>query len=171
MEENEWYFPSPDQLRLDVYYQIAEGVKGISYYVKSHYEGHPELEGEIGRINKELQAVKNYLAISEPVEGLAEASDPAVQAHTLVCGDYGLALILINTDYDTGREGKERYTDVTPREDFHVEVKLPHWLEAGRVFMVGQDIWRVDFKTEANRVIIPVSRLDLTGMYLIHPER
>ena len=169
VRERGWLFPSPEQLRLSVYYQIAEGVKGISYYEKQFYSESPELEAEIGSINKELRAMKPYLKISEPFRGLAETSDPEVKAHTLACGDHGLALILINTDYETEIIDDERQTNVTPREDFYVEVELPEWLGAGQVFRVGESIGSVDFETEDNRVTVPVSRLDLTGMYLIHP--
>ena len=167
MTNEGWLFPSPEQLRLGVYYQLAEGVKGVSYYVKSHYERYPELEAEIGRVNEELRAARDYLKVGEPFGKLAASSDPKVSANAIVCADKGLAVILINTDYETATEDGKRHTDYRPREGFHVEIEVPAWLEIDRGREIGAGINATGIHREdGGKITVPMEELDLTGILL-----
>jgi len=160
-------FISPEQVRLGVYYQVAEGVKGISYYSKNQYTRYPALEQEIGRVNQELQAIKSYLKIGEPFAGLAVASRPEVLAKSIVAGDRGLVLILINTGYRTLIRDEKRETTFTPRENFTVEVEMPGWLEIKQAVEIGPETKSVRFQRRNGKIIIPVDRLELTRIFLL----
>ncbi|HNQ35927.1 MAG TPA: hypothetical protein PKN80_07685, partial [bacterium] len=62
-------FPTPEEERIIVWSEVGEGSKGIWYYrynPRGGYPASPPLEEEIGRINRELQLVRDYILISEP---------------------------------------------------------------------------------------------------------
>jgi hypothetical protein len=65
------FFISQEEERIIVYSEIGEGSKGIWYFVYNKDYGYPAnkpLEEEIKKINWELQKLKEYIAISEPVK-------------------------------------------------------------------------------------------------------
>ena len=160
-------FISPEQVRLGVYYQVVEGVKGISYYSKNQYTKYPALEQEIGRINRELQAIKAYLKIGESFAGLAVASRPEVLAKSIVAGDRGLVVILINTGYRTAIRDEKRETTFSPQENFTVEVAVPGWLEIKQAVEIGPETRPVQLQKKKGKIIIPVDRIELTKILLL----
>ncbi len=160
-------FISPEQVRLGVYYQVAEGVKGISYYSKNQYTKYPALEKEIGRINRELQAIKSYLKIGEPFVGLASVSRSEVVAKTVVAADKGLVVILINTGYRTAIRDGKRETTFTPQENFTVEVEVPGWLEIKQAVEIGPETRPVQLQKKNGKIIISVDRINLTKIFLL----
>jgi len=168
-------FPTPEEERIIVWSEIGEGSKGIWYYVsspKAGYPASPPLEAEIGRINRELQALKDYIVISEPVS-LARADAEKVTAYTLLCGDKGILLILVNNDHTSYfEEGKDPFT-YQSKENFKAEVKIPQWLKVQGITEVRaeQTIENVKYQTERNSLIIPIDRLDVTRQFLITTER
>jgi len=163
-------FPSPEEERFGVYYQISEGVKGISYFLRgssSGYQTYPELEKEIGKINQELQIVKPYLKIGEPFPNLACSSNPAVLANTILAGDQGLVLILINKNYKTTVQEGKRHTNWVPQENFQVEVRLPEWLKVKKVVEISREIKNLEYQSKEENISIPIDRLDLTKIILL----
>jgi len=168
-------FPTPEEERIIVWSQIGEGSKGIWYFYSNKTSGYPAsspLEAEIGRINRELQALKEYIVISEPVY-LARADAEKVTAYTLLCGDKWILLILVNNDHTSYfEEGKELFA-YQPKENFKAEVKMPHWLKVQGITEVRaeQTIENVKYQTERDSLIIPIYRLDITRQFLITTER
>jgi len=167
-------FPTPEEERIIVFAEIGEGSKGIWYYVYSQKTGYPAnipLEEEIKRINWELQKLKGYLVISEPF-GLARAETEKVTPYTLLCGDKGIALILVNNDHKSYfEEGKEPF-EYNPKKDFYVEVEIPEWLEIKEMKEIRYpEEKQVKYKKEGNKLVIPIDRLDITRQFLINTER
>jgi hypothetical protein len=155
-------FPSPEEERLLVYYQIIEGIKGISYCYSAKeggYKANPELEKEIGGINQELQRLKQYLKISEPFPGLAVSSDPKVLASTIVAGDSGLVLLLMNTDYTTEIKDGKRHTDFIPKKDFQVQIKVPNWLKIKKISEVNQAGKLIDYQAAGDKITLKIDNI------------
>ncbi len=122
-------FPTSEEERLIVYSEIAEGAKGLWYYVSSGthgYKNSPELEKEIGEINKEIQYLKGYLVIGEPMN-IAETDSQSVKADGIFCGDKGIVIILRNGDYKTtlDKEKNKWETTVEDPGKINIIVKLP----------------------------------------------
>ncbi len=168
-------FPTPEEERIIVWSQIGEGSKGIWYYVanqKTGYPANPSLEAEIGRINRELQALKEYLVISEPV-ALAQTDTEKVTAYTLLCGDKGIVLILVNNDHTSSfEEGKKPFLH-HPKEHFTAKLKIPPWLKIQKITEVTahQTKETLISPTQSDNLILPIDRLDITRLFLIHTER
>jgi len=167
-------FPTPEEERIIVWSQIGEGSKGIWYFYSnktSGYPASPALEAEIGRINSELQVLKEYIVISEPVS-LVRTDAEKITAYTLLCGDKGILLILVNNDHTSYfEEGKEPFT-YTPKENFKAEVKISQWMKVKEITEVKTDeTVDMKYRTERDSLIIPIDRLDITRQFLITTER
>ena len=96
--------PTPEEEKLLVHYQIGQGAKGLLYFIKTMkngkgYEHYPDLEQEIGRINRTLQRIKHLLWIGEPFPQLVLKKPSWLDVYPLLCADRALILILINRDY------------------------------------------------------------------------
>jgi hypothetical protein len=168
-------FPTPEEERIIVWSEIGEGSKGIWYYVsspKAGYPASPPLEVEIGRINRELQALKEYIVISEPVS-LVQVDTEKVTAYTLLCGDKGILLIMVNNDHTSYFEEDKKPFTYQPKENFNAEVKIPQWLKVKGIMEIKADetIENVKYQTEREKLIIPIDRLDVTKQFLITTER
>ena len=163
-------FPSPEEERLTVCYQISEGVKGISYYLKRGYQNYPELEQEIGKINQELQVLKPYLKIGEPFSNLAFSSEPKIIANTILSGNKGIVLILINKDYKTTVKEGKRYTAFSPKQNFPVGVKIPFGLNISKVVDVSEENRELTYQKEDEKITIPIAKVDLTKVILLATE-
>jgi len=165
-------YPTPEELRLIVYYEIANGAKGLLYYKKSGlggFETQPDLSREIGKINREISEVKELLKIGDTFQ-LAEASNPQVETYSILCGDKAIALILINHDYDCNFSSASRAFNYRVKKNFAVTIDIPLWLEIKEAYEIsegGKSI-PVRFRIVGRRkAIIYVKELDLTKMIIL----
>ena len=163
--------PTKDEERLTVYYQIAAGSKGIWYYIRSEYSKDPVLEAEIGRINQELRTLRPFLRIGDPMD-MVKCSLPTVTASTILAGDKGIVLILVNNVHESrwGEEAKASPFSITPQEHVFVEVHIPKGLKVSRVLRVsGKEKKPYPFFRKGDTVRILVDVLDVTEQFLLLP--
>ncbi|MGB9677061.1 MAG: hypothetical protein ACPLZ9_00435, partial [Candidatus Ratteibacteria bacterium] len=169
-------FQTPEEERIIVYSEIGEGSKGIWYFVYDKKIGYPAnklLEEEIKKINWELQKLKDYIKISEPVK-LAKIDKEKITPYTLLCGDKGIILILINNDHESYfEEGKTPFT-YKPKEDIKVEIKIPDWLKVKKLreveYPVERELDETEYEIKKNKIIIETGKLEITKIYLIETE-
>ena len=152
-------YPTPEEVRLMCYYSISRGAKGIFYRDRPQS---PQLRNAIRNINEELQILKPYLRIGEPVT-LAESSQPRVEANTILAGDKGIILILINHD-NTGFDEPFTYT---PKSNFTVTIHIPDGLDIKEIYDVGNNLKKLEYKVQGKEIIIPIKRLDLTKQIIL----
>lgn len=147
-------YPTPEEERLIVYSEIAGGAKGLWYFISSGndgYKNNPELESEIKKINKEIQNLKEYLAIGEPMD-IAKTDSQSVKADAIFCGDKGIVIILRNGDYKTlwNKEKNKWETKIENPGKIKIMVKLPlfspYQIEFIRSISDEEELfWRNDF--------------------------
>ena len=163
-------FPTPEEERIIVYSEIGEGSKGVWYFSAKQTSGYrrsPPLEGEIGRINNELCFLRDYIVVSEPFS-LATTNNEKVRPYSLLCGDKGIVLILINlshqSSFDTGKPAFTYY----PQEGLLVECRIPEWFKLADVVSVEDGkSKKIDYHKVGNTLVVPIERLDITKQILI----
>jgi len=167
-------FPTSEEERIIVYSEIGEGSKGIWYYVYDKKLGYPAnkgLEEEIKKINRELQKLKDYIVISEPFP-LAKVEIEKVTPYSLLCGDKGIVLILVNNDHESYfEEGKQPFT-YQPKENFQVRINIPGWLKIKQIKEINYNGEKeVKYLLDKDNLIIPIDSLDITRQFFIEVER
>ncbi|MBC7329743.1 hypothetical protein H5T88_05210 [bacterium] len=76
----------------------CEGVYYLHRPLKDGYEAQLGIEREIGKINRGIREVSELLKIGDLFQ-MAESSNPQVETYSILCGDKGIIVILINHDY------------------------------------------------------------------------
>ena len=143
----EFRFPTPEEKRIEFYYSLAAGAKGISYwwfapYGECHGCGSNEPEAralmiEMARLNIEARSLEPLLAGSCPAAAPGAKVDPFVSAapywlmtRTLLAGTDTAIVLLINQDLASDRVG----TVYSPIAKSRVTFKTPPWMRASHVF-------------------------------------
>jgi len=168
-------YPTPEELRLTVYLQIAYGSKGIWYYTKNAgaggYEANPLLEAEIGKVNAELRKLRPYLKIGEPA-GLGKANSPNVAVHTILAGDEGIVVLVINNQCVSlpfAFESEQPFT-FEPQKNINVQLTLPPALAVGSILAIdGDEEHSVPFAKRDDIVTFSLPHLSTTKQLLIIP--
>lgn len=167
-------FQTPEEERIIVWSEIGEGSKGIWYYVYNQKIGYPannQLEEEIKKINWELQKLKDYILISEPFK-LAKVDKEKITPYTLLCGDKGIILILINNDHKSYFE-KPPYFQYKPKENIKVEIKIPFWLKVKKIKEIRYPEIKEEknYRMKENKLTLLIKKLQITKQYIIETER
>ncbi len=130
--------PTPEEKRMEVYYSIGAGARGLSYWMfPSNCTGAdtPEARAlwtEVGLMGAEVRTAADLITCSCPVELPVKAS-AFLLAKTLLCGPDTVAVVVVNENVACDRLG----TVVKPCEDARVALTLPEWLEAKDAFLVS----------------------------------
>lgn len=165
--------PTGQEERIIVWSEIGEGSKGIWYYVYEQKIGYPankELEEEIKKINWELQKLKDYIVISEPFV-LGKIEIEKVSPYTLVCGDKGIIVILVNNDHES-KFNQQPYFTYTEKENVKIDIKIPNWLKVKSVKEIKYPEERkIDYIKEEDKITIKIEKLEITAQFLIETER
>jgi hypothetical protein len=129
-----WPFPTPASKRIQAYYALAGGAKGMAYWwYKSGYpfnglnDGGPEAQAlwkEIGLVGNDIKAVQPLLVISHPVT-TPLATSSGVWAKTLAAGVDSMIVLAVNDQFYNDSTG----THLTPVSGATATVTLPSWLQ------------------------------------------
>jgi len=135
------------------------------------------LEKEINTLAKEFDRLRPYLRIAEAVEGLASCSAPLVEPATLLAGDKGMIVILLNHDRQQSWPQNEMFLKdsffLEPvRWPFSVNVKLPKSLPIVEVLEIsGNQCLSIPFKQIENLVTFDVPSLRATRQYILRSDK
>ncbi len=137
-------FPTPEEKRMEVYYAVGEGAKGLSYwwfaydrFCRGLSTGTPEakaLWNEIGLLGAEVRTAGPLITTSCPAP-LETSASRFLWVRTLLAGTDTLAVVTVNDNAASDRVG----TVVHAVKDARIRVKLPSWLEPADVFEVTFD--------------------------------
>ncbi len=162
--------PTPPEKRIEAFYAVAAGAKGLSYWWYSPSKpavglGAAEpsaraLWREVGLIGAELRTAGPLITRSTPVS-LPVTASPKLWVRTLAAGLDSLLLVVVNDDYRNDREG----TKISPLPNSSVRLALPGWMDAKDAFeVVSQGTKEVarslkDGELELNLGTVNVTRL------------
>ena len=166
-------FGTPVEKRIETYYALASGVKGLSYWWytpagQCYGCGGPEPEAvalwrEIGLLGAELRTIGPLVTRSCPASLQIKAS-PLLWVRPLLAGQDSLVLLCVNDNYANDRLG----TVIYPLEKAFVEVELPSWLDGNQAFEVSfkgaQDL---QWNLTGGKARIELGHVDVTRLIVI----
>lgn len=173
MEEFPFRAPTPGEKRVEVYYALASGAKGISYWwytPAGRYYGcggdAPEMVAlmtEIGLLGAEVRTAGPVLSRSCPVD--LEVEGPRhLWMRTLVAGHDAAVLVVVNDNIASDRAGFES----RPVENARISLKPPSWLAPAEVFEVHTGGTRkVAWESAGDGLAIDLGDVELTRMIIL----
>lgn len=166
-------YPTPEEKRMEVYYSVGTGAKGISYwwFPRDNFcQGldyrTPEANAlwkEIGILGAEVRTAGPLITTSCPVEMDTKASR-LLWVRSLLCGGDTVAVIAVNENVACDRMG----TMVKPVENASVSVKLPSWIDPESVIEVSADgISDVKYTMQGNSIKLDLGTVQINRFVLI----
>jgi hypothetical protein len=168
-------YPTPEEKRIEVYYSLAAGAKGISYWwytpVPPAYGcGAPEgadLWNEIGILGAEVRTAGPVLSRSCPAE-LPVTPSPGLWVRTLLAAPDTVVLVCVNDKYLNDRAG----TVYVPLENAEVQIQVPSWMETKDVFEITSDGTRdIRHQDRKDTCGLDLGRIDVTRLVIITSDQ
>jgi len=175
-KEQPFRFATPEEKRVEVYYALAVGAKGLSYW---WYTPVPPYLGvgaddpqaralwrAIGLLGAEVRTAGPVLVRSCPAP-LPVTASRRLWVRTLLAGLDTVVVICVNDDYASDRLG----TVVRPLERAEVNLRLPAWLEPKEAFEITFEGPRdIAWERRGADVALHLGRVDLTRLILISAD-
>jgi len=171
-EANPFRFATPEEKRIEAYYAVAAGAKGISYWWFHSLakglqgKGDPTAVAqwrEMGVLGAELGTVGPLLMVGCPAP-VPVTAPKDLWTRTILCGGDTLVLLCVNDNYTNDREG----TRITPVESANVHVTLPSWLAAKDVFEINcRGTQDVEWSLSDSRAALALGKVNVTKMIAI----
>ncbi len=165
-----WPYPTPQSKRMEAYYSLAGGSKGMGYWwLKSPNGLQDTSEGaalwkEMGLIGHEIKTARDIIVKSTPVD-LPLNPSQNVWARAVASGINTLILYVVNDNYYNDAAG----CHYTPVPNATVSFTLPVWMQtAPTVFEVTASGTR-DVNTQINgpQLQVNLGTLNLTRMIVV----
>lgn len=169
----EFRYPTPAGKRIEVYYALAAGAKGISYWWWSpgkpaHGLGgkRPDaatLRREVGLIGAEIGTAAPLLRCACP-SSIPVEPPAALWTRCLLVGHDTLVLVAVNEQYANDREG----TVLTPLEKVQVRVSLPAWLAARDAFEIhNRGVEPLPITCDGHRATLDLGTVELPRLVVV----
>jgi hypothetical protein len=166
-------FPTPEEKRIEVYYALAAGAKGISYWWfsldKECYGcGAPDPEAkalwkEIGLLGAEVRTAGPIVTMGCPVDVPVKAPRN-LMTRCLISGLDTLALIAVNDNVLCDRVG----TVVKPEPNCKVTVQAPSWMKPSDVFEISyQGVKTVSWTQDGSSVTVELGTVNVSRLVII----
>lgn len=176
-------FPTPQEKRIEVYYALAAGAKGLSYWwytpaqkgkgSVAHYgvgaatrDKHPAamaLWREIGLLGAEIRTAGPLLLRSCPTD-LPIATTNGLCVRSLLTGQDTVLLLVTNEQYVSTDEG----TEIRPVDAARLSLDIPAWIQAADVFEITwQGTREVRWQVTGANACLHLGHVDVTRLILI----
>jgi len=166
-------YPTPEEKRMEVYYAIAAGAKGLSYWFFTpsrefggcggENPGARALWREIGLLGAEVRTAGDVITMGCPAS-LPVKAPKMLWVRALLSGADTMALIAVNDDVLCDRVG----TVYKPLENATVSVQPPSYLKPCDVFEVTCDgIRDVPWRREGAKIVLGLGKVDLSRFVVI----
>ena len=170
---NVWPFAPPATKRIEAYYALAAGAKGMAYW---WYQLDPVFSGlgygsadalalwkEIGLVGAEIKTAQPLLVTSHPVD-LPMTPSANVWARALGVGTNTMILLAVTDNYTNDATGCH-YTPVT---NATVTVTLPSWMQYPSAFEISASgLNAVTLQTNGNQLVVSLGTLSVTRMIVL----
>ncbi len=165
--------PTPVEKRIEMYYALAAGAKGISYWWMTpgkpaygmggaHTESR-RLWREVGLLGAEARTAGPLLVRGCAADVPAKAPKD-VFVRGLLVGLDTMVVIVVNEQHVNDDKG----TTVTPVADLAVEMTLPAWLKPADVFEIdARGPRKAEFRIEEGQIALPLGMLEATRMVVV----
>ncbi len=124
-----------------VFYALGCGIKGLAYFIdlttetgEGQFLGLSDLKElweEVGRTNRDIQALSPYVSIGCPIGSPQQTDD--IWWRALMCGRGDIVVIVVNRKHYIGFETRTEHAWHTPAENVELTVALPGHFKRGRV--------------------------------------
>ncbi len=182
-EERSFRYGTPEEKRIEFYYALAAGAKGISYWWFTPYGRHqgcgaaePEafaMMQELARLNAEARALAPSLAVACPAttpgqnDPFASAQPAWLWTRTLFAGTDTTIVVLINRDHASDRVG----TVYQPIPKAQVTFRVPPWMQGQGAFrLAGGTCEELKLGRGEDGVTVDLRDLALTEIIVISDE-
>ena len=171
MEDFPFRAPTPQEKRVEVYYALAAGAKGISYWwytpAKGRYFGcggrAPEMEAlltEIGLLGAEAGTAGQLLCRGYPVD-LPMQHTRRLWVRCLLAGPDAVVVLVVNDNIACDRFGFRS----VPVENAQVSLTLPAWLSVNNVFEItSTGTHDVNWKAEKTGLRLDLGEVEVTRL-------
>ncbi len=175
--DRKFRYATPAEKRIEVYYALAAGAKGISYWwytpappcVGCGAQNDPDaaaLWREIGLLGAEARTVGPLVVRACPLE-LPVTATPRLWIRTLAAGLDSLLILVVNDDYANDRLG----TVYQPVEDATLRLELPEWLTPAEVFEVtSQGTQDAEWEQGGAELSLSLGTVDLTRLVVVSSD-
>ncbi len=170
-----WPFPTKESKRIEIYYSLAAGAKGMGYWwLKKGYPsngladqnrpGAQALWKEMGLCGNEIKTVAPYLVTGHPVD-VPLTPSTNVWAKAIASGIDTMILIVVNDNYYNDEAG----CHYTPISNATVTATLPSWLQPSpTAFEVSAGgLKAVSTSVNGNQLQVNLGTLSLTKMIVL----
>ncbi len=166
----DWPYPTPESKRIEVYYSLAGGSKGMGYWWFNQPYGLnasaecASLWKEMGLCGNEIKTARDLIVKSVPVD-LALTPSASVWARAVASGVDTLMLYAVNDNYYSDLTG----CHYTPVNNATVTTTLPLWMRnAPTAFEITAGGLR-DVTTQLNgsQLVVNLGTLNLTRMIIV----
>ncbi len=166
-------YPTPEEKRLEVYYAIGAGAKGISYWwftaagdcygMGSGEPAAKALYKEVGLLGAELRTAGPVLTLSQPVR-LEIKAPRLVSARCLALGTDTIVVAVTNDNVLCDRLG----TVYKPIEKTNISLQTPTWINVADAFEITADGTRnVNWKRDGHSIELDLGTLELTRLIIL----
>lgn len=178
-------FATPPEKRIEVFYALAAGAKGLSYWwytpadkgekaaygvgaaVQNGDAAAAALYREIGLLGAEVRTAGPLFLTGCPAEVPVKA-EGAIWTRTLMVGLDTLILLVVNDQYTNHDKG----TDIEPVEKAALTVKTPAWLSAVDAFEItSQGTRDVKWASAGTQVQLELGKLDVTRLIIVTADK
>ena len=125
--------PTPEEMRMMIYYAVACGAKGIGYFIdmtqttgEGLFVGLSDIKPlweEVGRSNREVAALAPYLAVGCPAGRYSKQGK--VWVRSVMCGPDAMVVVAVNTHHYIAFETQKETSFHFPLKNAGVTVALP----------------------------------------------